>query len=101
VVVFESMTGGRFFEGASVSDTLAAVLKEEPRWEVIPQQLQPLLRACLVRDARRRIRDIGDARLLLDEPAAEAPASAPRRTWLPWTVAALALTLLCAGGVWL
>jgi len=81
VVLFEMLTGARLFAGETVSDTLAAVLKTDPEWALLPAGTPPpverLLRRCLERDPRRRLRDIGEARLALDE--AERPAAAPDR----------------------
>ena len=74
VVLYEMIAGRRLFQGESVSDTLAAVLREEPPWDGIPTQVQRLLKSCLTKDPRRRLRDIGDAwRLLEDAPGATAP----------------------------
>src|SRR6266566_760978 len=74
VVLYEMVTGKRLFEGETVSDTLAAVIKEEPDWERVPERVQWLLRACLEKDHRLRLRDIGDARRLLGtEPRTTAP----------------------------
>ena|SRR5437762_4620187 len=53
--------------GETVSDTLAAVLKEEPDWERVPVHLRKLLRNCLQKDPKRRLRDSGDVWGLLDE----------------------------------
>ena len=70
-VLYEMLTGRRAFEGETVSDTLAAVLKEEPNWAVLPEQtpvsVRKILRRCLQRDARLRLHDIADARLDLEE----------------------------------
>ena len=71
-VLFEMLTGKRAFEGEDVSDTLASVLKSEPRWDALstntPASIRKLLRRCLEKDPKRRLRDIGDARVELDEP---------------------------------
>jgi serine/threonine protein kinase len=79
-VLFEMLTGARLFAGETLSDTLAAVLKTDPEWTLLPAgtptSVERLLRRCLERDPRRRLRDIGEARLALDE--AERPA-APNR----------------------
>jgi serine/threonine protein kinase len=79
VVLWEMLTGRRLFEGEAVSDVLAAVLRDEPDWEILPDNIPPgvgrLLRRCLRRDPARRLRHIGDARLELEE-AAEEPAFA-------------------------
>jgi eukaryotic-like serine/threonine-protein kinase len=74
VVLYEMLTGKRLFEGETVSDTLAAVLTREPDWDRVPAKVQRLLRRCLEKDPRRRLRDIGDAMLLLEaEPTTTAP----------------------------
>jgi Tol biopolymer transport system component len=95
VILYEMLVGRRLFVGDTVSDTLAAVLRLDPEWEQLPEQTPPqirrLLRRCLERDARQRLRDIGDARLALsevmsgaaEEVAAEVTvAAAPRRPLL-------------------
>jgi Tol biopolymer transport system component len=65
------LTGRRAFEGETVSDTIAAVLDREPDWSVLPSATSPrvrlLLNRCLEKDARRRLRDVGDARFELEE----------------------------------
>ena len=72
VVLFEMLVGRRLFSGETVSDTLAAVLKTDPDWSLLPKSTPPalksLLRRCLERDPKRRLRDIGEARHQL-EPA--------------------------------
>ena len=86
VVLYEMLTGSRLFEGETVSDTLASVLKEEPTLDKVPIRARRLVQICLRKDPRQRLHDIGDARLHLDE----APPVAPRgREWLPWVTAAL------------
>ena len=66
VVLFEMLTGKRLFTGETVSDTLAAVLRQEIDWKVLPASTPPglrrLLERCLDRDAKQRLRDIGEAR---------------------------------------
>ena len=47
VVLYELITGRRLFKGEDIGETLAAVIKEEPKWEGIPEKVQPLLRRCL------------------------------------------------------
>jgi eukaryotic-like serine/threonine-protein kinase len=72
VVLFEMLTGRRLFEGETVSDVLASVLKSEPEWAALPAATPPRLRhllaRCLERDPKRRLRDIGEARLALEAP---------------------------------
>jgi len=98
VVLYELLTGKRPFQGATVTATLANVLKEEPDWDRVPARAQRLLRRCLVKDPARRLRDIGDAMELVDEEASTGVA-AKRPRWLLWggtaalAAAAVALTL--------
>ena len=86
LVVYEMLTGRRAFAGEEISDVLAAVLRQDIEWAALPADVpapvQKLLRRCLERDPRKRLRDIGEARLLLEDPAATAPASPrhPRRS---------------------
>jgi len=90
VVLDEIFTGRRLFAGETVSDTLAAVLKTDPDFDGVPPRFRRLLRACLERDPRRRMRDIGDARLLLEEGARnEAPTGGGAAPTAPWVAAAL------------
>jgi len=74
-VLYECLTGSRAFPGETVSDTLAKVLEREPDLGKLPQDTPPRLREllgrCLVKDARQRLRDIGDARILLGELLAQ------------------------------
>jgi len=103
VVVYEMAAGRRLFDGPSISDTLASVLKEQPEWGRVPFQLRPLLRRCLVKDPRQRLRDIGDARALLEmalemaleqEPAPAMPR--PKRNALALVNAAAAVLMAVA-----
>ena len=65
-VIHEALTGRAPFARATVSDTIAAILTQEPDWGALPAgtppQLIRLLERCLAKDATRRLRDIGDAR---------------------------------------
>ena len=107
VVLYEMLTGRRAYEGEDVSDTLAAVLTRDVDWNALPTDVPPrliaLLRDCLVRDPKQRLRDIGEARRVLDQIIAGVPdpaaviasAQSQARAWisraLPWSVAAIAL----------
>jgi WD40 repeat protein len=77
VVLHEMLTGRRLFEAEDISETLAAVLTREIALTSLPSSVPPrlrmLLRDCLVRDPKQRLRDIGDARLVLDKIVAGAP----------------------------
>ena len=70
-VVHEMLTGRTVFAGQTVSDTIAAILEREPDWSRLPAStpanIHRLLHRCLEKDARRRVRDIGDARTELDD----------------------------------
>jgi Tol biopolymer transport system component len=93
VVLYEMLTGKQPFAGATVSDTLAAVLKTEPDLTQAPVQAQKLLRRCLDKDPKCRLRDIGDVWELLEQPQA---GSLPQSK-LPWAVAgALGAALILA-----
>jgi hypothetical protein len=106
VVLFEMLTGRRLFTGESVNDILAGVLTKELDWNALPAATPPsvlrLLRRCLERNPKQRLRDIADARLELEEGVAAQPMAgipaAPRRPWtvLAVALAASALTLVAA-----
>ena len=70
-VLFEMLTGRSVFEGDTLSDTIAKVLEHEPRWDTLPRGTPPvvrkLLRRCLDKNPRTRLRDVGDARAEITE----------------------------------
>ena len=70
-VLYEMLTGRLAFPGETLSDTIVAILERSPDWSALPVATPPivarLLRRCLEKDPRRRLRDIGDARLDLEE----------------------------------
>jgi serine/threonine protein kinase len=114
-LLYELLTQRRAFPGDTLPDTVAAVLEKDPNWEelppTIPVRIQDLLRRCLQKDRQRRLRDLGDARIEIEEeltalrePAGSTVLSprnassprvgpavvAPKRyAWLPWTLVAL------------
>src|SRR2546426_4886753 len=61
-VLYEMLSGKRAFAGDTVSDTLAAVLRAEPEWNTLPISTRRLIRRCLEKEPKRRLRDIGEAR---------------------------------------
>lgn len=75
-VLYECLTGKRAFEGETVSDTIAKILERDVEWTRLPKTTPPrvreLLRRCLEKDPRKRLRDIGEARLVLEEQRAGA-----------------------------
>jgi len=107
VVMFEMLTGERLFAGETVSDVLAAVLTRDPDLERLPagtpRALRQLLRRCLERDPKKRLRDIGEGRLALDDPGSASDPSlqtkptGPRRG-TAWAVAA-AVAIALVGGI--
>jgi Tol biopolymer transport system component len=80
-VLYEMLTGKQAFQGESVTDTLAAVIRDEPNWSRLPAgtplRVRVLLQRCLRKEPKQRLRDMGDARISLDEVLAGAPEDAP------------------------
>ena len=86
VVLYEMLTGAPLFQGKTISDVLASVLRDAPRWDALPPETPPgvrrLLRRCLQRDPQLRFRNAGDARIeLMADDDAAAPESVPVRPW--------------------
>ncbi len=112
-VLYEMLTGKHAFGGETVSETLAAVMRDDPDWSALPQEVPPrirdLVRRCLCKDPRQRLQAIGDARITIQEARSGAVTDAglaladskvdraaawPRA--LPWTVAAVLAVGLAA-----
>jgi serine/threonine protein kinase/Tol biopolymer transport system component len=107
-VLYEMLTGKMAFQGESVTDTLAAVIRAEPDGSQLPAatpvRVRTLLQRCLQKDPKQRLQAIGDARIALEEILSGAPdpstaetirISAPLwRRALPWAVAALLFVTL-------
>ncbi|MDD5543057.1 MAG: protein kinase [Acidobacteriia bacterium] len=76
-VLYEMLTGKPMFTGETVTDVLAAVVRAEPEWPLLPPNtpdgIHRLLRRCLQKEAKQRLQAIGDARLVLEEAASGAP----------------------------
>ncbi len=111
VVLFEMLTGTNPYHGEEVSDSLAFVLTREPNWSELPEStpaaIRRLLRRCLQKDPRRRLPDIGVARLEIEDvPFDEAlkpvatgkPASQPRLARAT-ALAPLAIAAALIGGI--
>ncbi len=107
IVLYEMLTAQKLYSGETISDTLASILKEEPGWALLPEEtprsLRELLRRCLQKDPRQRLRDIGEARIAIeagalepDAPSRPAEAGSHWRVVLPWALAGL-LVLVLAG----
>jgi serine/threonine protein kinase len=124
-VLYEMLTGRKPFEGENISDVLASVIKTEPDWSAIPgttsPSIQRLVRRCLQKDQRQRLRDIGDARITIEETisgadivapgfspvdadlkvgATTADHSSPLRSLLPWAAASVVLICLAVAAGW-
>jgi serine/threonine-protein kinase len=69
-LLYEMFTRKQLFAGETVSDTLASVIKDEPDWSLIPADVHPvvleLMKRCLVKDPRRRLQSVGEARIALE-----------------------------------
>jgi TolB-like protein len=78
-VVYEMLSGRRLFKGESVSDMVAAVLRDEIEWTALPaataEPVRRLLERCLDREVKRRLQAIGEARVTLEEATARAIAT--------------------------
>jgi serine/threonine protein kinase len=102
-ILFECLTGKRAFEGETVTETLAAILRGEPDWQALPAATPPhlcyVLRRCLEKDASRQFHDAADVRIELEEALAapselQSAAARPSSRWslsrvVPWTLVAL------------
>lgn len=104
-VLYQMVTGRPAFAGDTSPDTVAAVLQQEPDWTLLPAQtpagIRRLIRRCLEKDPKRRLRDIGDARLEIEEALNQPEARPPHRSvrriragW--WAAGAAALVLVVA-----
>ena len=108
-VLYEMVTGRPVYEGESVSDTLAAVLRSEPDFSVVPAStpatVSRLLHRCLCKDLRKRLQSIGEARIAIEEYQADpdgfpAPASRGRER-LAWIAAVAGMLVAAAALVWM
>jgi Tol biopolymer transport system component len=91
IILYEMITGKRPFDGQSIPDVLAATLNEGPDLTRVPQRIRRLLGSCLEKDPKRRLRDIGDWTLLLDDDAPAKPAEVKSK--LLWATVSIALLL--------
>ena len=104
-VLYEMLTGRAVFEGETVSEIFAAILRGEPDWTKLPadtpQGIRRLLQRCLRKDQKQRLQYIGDARIeiqdALSEPQVEsgvAPVASRGRERLVWIGCLLAVTVV-------
>lgn len=113
-VLFEMLAGRRAFDGDDVTEVLAAAIKSEPQWNALPAETPAaairLLRRCLAKDPKKRLRDISDGMLQLDEelsqPATGLATGAVPSTRSPWRrampmIAAAGTTALLVSAIWM
>ena len=116
-VLYECLTGKVLFPGETATDSMGAVLHKEPEWELLPPDTPPtvhlLLRRCLSKDRKKRLHDIADARIELDQAIDDPTATSlglaraaleVKQRWLPaWpqAVALLGLLAVAAAAAWL
>ena len=111
-VLFEMLAGAKAFDGTDATEMIAAVVRGEPAWAALPNDTPPsvvsLLRRCLQKDPRQRLRDIGDARYELDHARTPVPtnAVAPAASLSPrvktaWVSSTLILAVATGLGGWL
>jgi len=118
-VLYELVTGRRAFEGDDITAVLARVIEREPNWDALPPATPPALRRllarCLIKEPKARLRDIGEARIAIDEilsgrdagtssPTTPIPPMVlrerPPTAWLPWTLAAVLGAVAIAAFAW-
>jgi Tol biopolymer transport system component len=111
-VLYECLTGRQAFAGDTVSDLIARILEREPDWDALPsrtpQRIRDLLKRCLDKDAKRRLRDIGDARIEIEDviatrtssPDAVAAAAHRSRVKLRTIAGAVSLVVMSAAAVY-
>ena len=101
VVLWEMVTGRRMFEGETVSHVLAAVLTQHVDLSAVPPRIRRLLARCLEKDARKRLRDIGDAMSLLEDAAVATPSQSRVGRWsIVVASTAAGLLALALGALW-
>ena len=85
VVLYEMLTGEQLFAGETVTDTLAHVITREPDWDRVPARIQRVLRWCLEKDPKKRLRDVSDGMATMDAAPEQALAgqnALPAPKWL-------------------
>lgn len=114
-ILYECLTGKRAFKGEEISEMLASILKDEPDLgklsEDTSNSIRRLLRRCLEKDPKQRLRDIGDARIeigemlrdqpsILEEPELPYPKQSRISRIIPWAIVAV-LALITVLSLWL
>ena len=109
-VLYELLTGKMVFAGETVTDILGAVLHEEPDWSALPEYIRPgihaLLRRCLQKEARHRLRDAADVQIQIEDSSKVSLATqkisrpAWRQLVFPVTTAVVVTTIIVGIAVW-
>ena len=113
-LLYEVLTGRRAYEGPTVSDNIAQILVGNPDWDALPAKLHPkigeLLRRCLQKDPKQRCRDIGNARIEIEQALADpkgslhiAESAVAATSWqrlLPWALGSLVLGVAIGIFIW-
>jgi serine/threonine-protein kinase len=122
-LLYECLSGHRPFQGDTATDLIAKILERDPDWSTLPPNtpatVQLLLRRCLVKDRNRRLRDVGDARIELENAITDPTSSSlrlaataadeagrgrvVRAAWryaLPWLVAMVSAMALVGSFLW-
>lgn len=112
VILFEMLTGEKLFAGETASDTMAAILRQEPDFDQLPESTPPTLvhviRRCLEKDPQKRLRDIGEVRVALEDGSSSffevsrldsdlglvPPPPQARSSRVPWVLVAVLLSIL-------
>jgi Tol biopolymer transport system component len=100
-VLYEMLAGKKAFDGETVSDVLASVLKLEPDWKALPAgtpvSIQNMIRRCLTKDRKQRLQAIGEARIALEAaPSEDTPVKAAPGWPVLWIAATAAAVLAFA-----
>jgi Tol biopolymer transport system component/predicted Ser/Thr protein kinase len=99
-VLYEMLTGKQLFQGEDLTEILASVVKEEPNLDEAPAKVRRLLKSCLEKDPKNRLRDIADAWRLLDEPAPAPIAPSRSRLGIVASIVAAVSTIALAIAGW-
>ena len=94
-VLYEMLSGRLAFQGATTADTLAAIVHREPDWTALPTDMPSsvgrVLKRCLEKNPKQRLRDLGDLDFELQPPVGAVAPLGRRVSWIPWTIAGAAI----------
>jgi eukaryotic-like serine/threonine-protein kinase len=96
-VLYEMLSGRLAFQGTNTADTLAAIVHREPDWMALPSEMPAsvgrVLKRCLEKNPKQRLRDLGDLDFELQPPVGRVAPLGRRVSWLPWTIAGAAIVV--------